>query len=95
MKCTICGKPIVLPIILVPSAEERAKKGFGTAQYYRSLFKTHWECALKKRASETSALIKRVRKVKRCQRCQQLRINGIVCHETGCPNSRREEKDWI
>ena len=66
MKCTICGKPIVL----VPSAEERAKKGFGTAQdcadgycgcaqYYRSLFTTHPECALKKRADETSALIKK------------------------------------
>ena len=55
MKCTICGKPIVL----VPSAEERAKKGFGTAKYYRSLFTTHPECALKKRADETSALIKK------------------------------------
>jgi len=55
MKCTICGKPIKL----VPSAEERAKKGFGTVQYYRSLFTTHPECALKKRADEAWALIKK------------------------------------
>ena len=55
MKCTICGKQIKL----VPSAEERAKKGFGTVQYYRSLFTTHTECALKKRADETLELIKK------------------------------------
>lgn len=55
MKCTICGKPIVL----VPSAEERAKKGFGTAQYYRSLFTTHDDCFLAKRAEETLELIRK------------------------------------
>ena len=22
----------------------------------------------------------------RCNSCEQLRINGTVCHETGCPN---------
>lgn len=34
-------------------------------------------------------------KTKRCNQCQQLRINGVVCHETGCPNAwkvRRECK---
>jgi len=55
MKCTICGKPIVL----VPSAEERAKKDVcgGTAQYYRSLFTSHDDCFLAKRAKETRELM--------------------------------------
>lgn len=55
MNCTICGKPI----ILVPSAEERAKKDVSgrTAAYYRGLFREHSECALKKRAEDTSKLI--------------------------------------
>jgi hypothetical protein len=47
MKCTICGTPIVL----VPSAEERARKDVTgkSAAYYRSLFTTHSECNLIKR----------------------------------------------
>jgi len=48
MECTICGKQIKL----VPSAEERAKKYGGTAQYYRSLFTAHAECTLQKRKGE-------------------------------------------
>jgi hypothetical protein len=28
----------------------------------------------------------------RCDSCQMLSINGVPCHETGCPNSR---KTWI
>ena len=27
----------------------------------------------------------------RCSQCQALVINGLPCHETGCPNQRREE----
>jgi hypothetical protein len=27
-----------------------------------------------------------------CNQCEMLSINGIACHETGCPNSR---KTWI
>jgi hypothetical protein len=27
--------------------------------------------------------------VMRCDSCQLARINGIVCHETGCPDSHR------
>lgn len=34
-----------------------------------------------------------------CDQCQALRINGVYCHETGCPNedSRydRESDSWI
>jgi hypothetical protein len=26
---------------------------------------------------------------KRCDQCEAARINGIFCHETGCPNIRK------
>jgi len=55
MKCTICGKPIVL----VPSAAERAKKHGGKASDYTKLFTTHSECALVKRKEETLALMQK------------------------------------
>lgn len=49
MNCTICGKPI----ILVPSAQERAKKyGDHPASYYTSLFTTHTDCQIKARSSQ-------------------------------------------
>lgn len=60
MKCSICGKPVVL----VPSAEERAKKYGNSPSFYRSLFKTHAACALKKRADETKALIAKINAVR-------------------------------
>jgi hypothetical protein len=46
-KCTICGTPVVL----VPSAEERARKDVTgkSAAYYRSLFTAHASCQLIKR----------------------------------------------
>ena len=35
----------------------------------------------------------------RCDQCQQLRINGVVCHETGCPNAKKrwmpEREAWV
>lgn len=35
----------------------------------------------------------------KCTQCQMLSINGVACHETGCPNSNKvwsiEENDWI
>jgi hypothetical protein len=55
MNCTVCNKPIVL----VPSAEERARKYGNSASYYSNLFTTHADCALAKRKAETSALIHR------------------------------------
>ena len=56
MKCTICNKPIVL----VPSASERAKKNGGKASDYTKLFTTHSDCAISKRNAETSALIRKL-----------------------------------
>ena len=59
MNCTICGKPIVL----VPSAQERAKRDVcgNTAAYYTALFTTHADCQIKKRSEDTSALMARLR----------------------------------
>jgi len=47
MKCTICKNPIVL----VPSAQERANKFGGTPSDYTKLFTTHAACFIEKRAS--------------------------------------------
>lgn len=32
-----------------------------------------------------------------CDQCEMLSINGVACHETGCPNSRSRYADgaWI
>ena len=55
MNCTLCGKPVVL----VPSAAERARKHGESAAYYTRLFPTHAECELAKRSKDTSDLIQR------------------------------------
>lgn len=59
MNCTICGKKIVL----VPSAEERARKDVTgkTAAYYASIFTTHAACVLEERQRSTSELMARHR----------------------------------
>jgi len=35
----------------------------------------------------------------RCDQCEMLSINGLACHETGCPNSRKtwdeDRQEWI
>ena len=55
-KCKLCGAPIILK----PSAEERAIKYGGVPSDYLKLFDTHTGCALKKRSEETLALIDRL-----------------------------------
>ena len=55
MNCTICGRPIVL----VPSAEERARKLGGKPGYYVNLFISHSDCALEKRDREVRELMRR------------------------------------
>ena len=59
MNCTICNKPIVL----VPSAKERAAKDVTgkTAAYYTSLFTEHGSCTVEKRERETIELMRRSR----------------------------------
>lgn len=58
MNCTICGQPI----ILVPSASERAAKDVTgkPAAYYTSLFRQHSDCLLAKRAEDTAALMRKL-----------------------------------
>jgi hypothetical protein len=55
MNCAICGKPIVL----IPSAAERARKHGGTVAYFTRLFTEHTQCLIDKRNRETSELIQR------------------------------------
>lgn len=56
-RCTICD----LPIVLVPSAAERAAKSGGTAAFYTSLFTEHARCTLHKREQDTLALMRSTR----------------------------------
>lgn len=57
MNCTICSKPIVL----VPSATERAAKYGNTPAFYTRLFRQHADCQLKKRAEDTTELMRRLK----------------------------------
>lgn len=61
MNCAICHKPV----ILVPSAEERAKNDAAgkSAAYYRSLFPAHSECELAKRRADTDDPMRKRREV--------------------------------
>lgn len=54
MNCTICKKPIVLQ----PSAEERARKSGGKPSDYTKLFTIHADCQLKARQEATSFLMR-------------------------------------
>lgn len=57
MNCTHCGKPIVL----VPSAAERAKTFGGRPDDYTRLFTAHAACTLEARAASTHELMQRLR----------------------------------
>ena len=54
MKCSICGKPIVL----VPSAAERARRYGGEPSDYTRLFTEHSDCVIAKREKDTLELIR-------------------------------------
>lgn len=54
--CEICRKPIVL----VPSARERASQWGGSAKDYENLFTTHAACAIDKRTHESIELMRRL-----------------------------------
>lgn len=54
--CTICGKKIVL----VPSAQERARKFGGEPSDYAKMFTTHSDCAVKKRSQDSTDLMRRI-----------------------------------
>lgn len=56
VKCTICGKPVVL----VPSAKERAAKAGGKPSDYTKLFTAHTQCTIDKREADTLDLMRRI-----------------------------------
>lgn len=56
MNCTICNRPIVL----VPSAKERAAKYGGTPTFYTHLFTTHSECLVRERSKQASDLMRKL-----------------------------------
>lgn len=56
MNCKICGEPVVL----VPSAAERAAKYGGSAKDYIALFTTHAACFIEKRRREVGELMRRL-----------------------------------
>lgn len=56
MNCSICGKPVVL----IPSAAERAKKNGGKPEDYIKLFPHHAECYVKQRSAESVALMRKI-----------------------------------
>ena len=55
--CTICNKPIVL----VPSAKERAKKFGGRPSDYTAQFTEHGLCTVLKRSADSIANMRRMR----------------------------------
>jgi hypothetical protein len=55
MNCSKCGKPI----ILTPSARERAAKYGGKPSDYTSLFTIHSDCLIQKRDDAVRKLIVR------------------------------------
>ena len=58
MNCRICNKPIVL----VPSAKERAAKFGGTPEFYTRLFTTHGTCQVAERSRDAVETMRRCRK---------------------------------
>ena len=54
--CYICGKPIVLE----PSAKERSRATGYPASFFRALFTTHSECAIRDREERTIKLMRRI-----------------------------------
>lgn len=54
MNCKICNKPVVL----VPSAKDRAAKFGGKPSDYTKLFDTHSTCLVNKRSAESVELMR-------------------------------------
>lgn len=55
MICKICKQPV----LLVPSAAERAKKYGGEPKDYEFLFPVHFTCFIREREKETLELMRR------------------------------------
>jgi hypothetical protein len=61
MNCSFCDKPVVL----VPSAAERAKHLGKSASYYTALFPNHADCLIKHRNKLLLGLIERDKNLSR------------------------------
>lgn len=57
LNCRICGAPVVLS----PSANQRAKNSGYSANYYRNLFPDHAQCVVAKNSKEVSDLMAKLR----------------------------------
>lgn len=64
MNCTLCN----LPVILTPSAAERAKRYGGKPSDYTALFPMHAACTLAKCEADTAELMARHRAGAACVR---------------------------
>ena len=64
MTCSICGKPIVL----MPSAAERARRFGGRPGDYTRLFTAHTDCTIAKRSQDAVALMGRIAAEQQAQR---------------------------
>jgi hypothetical protein len=73
MDCTICKRPIVL----VPSAVERAKKYGGKPSDYTRAFTTHPHCSIEQRGLEARALMARLA-------AQEIERKVVVCTAEKC-----------
>lgn len=56
MNCALCH----LPVVLHPTAAQRAERYGGTPRDYIILFPRHAECELKKREQDTLELMRRL-----------------------------------
>jgi len=56
MNCRYCKKPI----ILIPSAEERAKKTGGKPSDYTRLFTSHSQCLVEARSRDARTLLNNI-----------------------------------
>lgn len=59
MLCKVCGKPIVL----VPSALERAAKDVAgnSASFYEQLFTSHADCQIRARSNSSIQLMRQIK----------------------------------
>lgn len=82
--CKLCGKPIVL----VPSAAERAAKYGKTAKYYTDLFDEHTECFLQKREEDTLLSMRKARQEEELRQKAIFRfpLSNIARRNTNAPS---------
>ena len=90
MNCTICGKPVVLR----PSASERAAKVGGTAAYYTSLFPNHADCEIAQRHKPVKPTpIKDMPAI--FQEEEMGRLRRLACKAFGIDAGSKQTADYV